>query len=45
MTMRYECAFREHTSVYDQYRERDYVMFEDRVIRKIDGRAGVSLGD
>jgi len=36
--------------VHDQYREREDVMFEDRVmgwetVRKIDSRAGVSLGD
>jgi len=34
--------------VHNQYREREDVMFEGRVIRtvrKINGRAGVSLGD
>ena len=29
MTVWHECASREHTSVHDQYRERDDVMFED----------------
>ena len=33
MTVWHECAFREHTSVHDQYRERVELMFEDRVIR------------
>ena len=48
MTGRHESAFREHTSVHNQYREREDVMFEGRVKRpvtKIDGWAGVSLED
>jgi len=47
MTVWHETAFREHTSIHNQYRERKDVMFEGRVIRtvrEIDG-AGVSLED
>ena len=33
MTVLHDCAFREHTSVHIQYRKREDVIFEGRVIR------------